>query len=183
MPGIGLPYNPDHARRLLAEAGYGDEGAFPPVNLLLGPSHSRFKLLAYQAERWHDLLGVEIELDRLPWSDFLAKLQADPPAIHFMAWTADFPDPDNFLRAGSFRSYSGWRNEPYERLIEQAREMMDQVGRMALYRQAEEILVEESPIVPLSYGRFSMLIKPWVRRFPASPLKFWYWKDVVIEPH
>ena len=96
---------------------------------------------------------------------------------------ADFPDPDNFLRLGSFRNNSGWQNEAYERLIQQAREMMDQEGRMALYRQAEQILVEEAPIIPLLDGRLSMLIKPWVRRFPTSPVKWWHWKDVVIEPH
>ena len=100
-----------------------------------------------------------------------------------MAWAADFPDPDNFLRMGRFRTHTGWRNEAYERLIEQAREMTDQEGRMALYGQAEQMLVEETPIVPLHYGRASLLIKPWVRRFPTSPLNFWFWKDVVIEEH
>jgi ABC-type oligopeptide transport system substrate-binding subunit len=100
-----------------------------------------------------------------------------------MAWGADFPDPDNFLRLAEFRTTSGWRNETYERLVQQARELMDQTGRLTLYRQAEDILVEEAPIIPLHYGRSSRLIKPWVRRFPTSPLKSWYFKDVVIEPH
>jgi hypothetical protein len=54
---------------------------------------------------------------------------------------------------------------------------------MALYRQAEEILVEEAPIIPFGFGRFSMLVKLWMWRYPSSPVKWWFWKDVVIEPH
>jgi oligopeptide transport system substrate-binding protein len=186
VAGIALPYNPDRARRLLAEAGYGEKSVFPPVNLLLGSrgtGHSRYKIVEYLAKRWHELLGIEIEIGQLPWSAYLERLRTDPPSIYFMAWTADFPDPDNFLRMANFRSQSGWRHEAYEHLIQQAREMMDQAVRMALYRQAEEILIEETPIIPLHYGRLELLIKPWVRRFPTSPLKFWYWKDVVIEEH
>jgi peptide/nickel transport system substrate-binding protein len=61
--------------------------------------------------------------------------------------------------------------------------MTDQSRRLALYRQAEQILVEEAPLVPFAYTRRSLLIKPWVRRFPTSPISEVFWKDVVIEPH
>jgi len=52
-----------------------------------------------------------------------------------------------------------------------------------MYRQADRILVEEAPVLPLAYGRFHMLVKPWGRRYLTSPLRWWYWKDVIIEPH
>ena len=80
-------------------------------------------------------------------------------------------------------SDTGWRNEVFERLIRQASVLMDQEERLVLYRQAQEILVEEAPILPMSYERTSLLVKPWVRRFPTSPISYHYWKDVVIEPH
>jgi len=60
---------------------------------------------------------------------------------------------------------------------------MDQEERMRMYQQADRILIEEAPILPLAYGRFHMLVKPWVRRYLTSPLRWWYWKDVIIEPH
>jgi ABC-type transport system substrate-binding protein len=60
---------------------------------------------------------------------------------------------------------------------------MDQGKRMRMYQQADRILVEEAPILPLFYSRVRLLVKPWVKRFPVSPLKWWFWKDTIIEPH
>ena len=60
---------------------------------------------------------------------------------------------------------------------------MDQGERMRMYGQADRILVEEAPILPLVYGRFHTLVKPWVKKFPTSPMKVWFWKGVIIEPH
>lgn len=54
---------------------------------------------------------------------------------------------------------------------------------MNLYGQADRILAEEAAIVPLTYERMHLLVKPWVRRYPTSPIKYWFWKNVIIEPH
>jgi ABC-type oligopeptide transport system substrate-binding subunit len=53
---------------------------------------------------------------------------------------------------------------------------------MKLYRQADRILVEEAPILPLTYERDHLLVKPWVIRYPTAAIKRSFWKDVVIEP-
>jgi ABC-type oligopeptide transport system substrate-binding subunit len=60
---------------------------------------------------------------------------------------------------------------------------MDQGERMRLYERADSVLTEEAAIVPLTYSRLHLLVKPWVRQFPVSAIKWWFWKDVVIEPH
>jgi dipeptide transport system substrate-binding protein len=78
------------------------------------------------------------------------------------------------------RVHSAWRNETYDGLVERARRLTDQAERMRLYQQADRILVEEVPILPLSYERIPLLVKPWVRRFTDWTA---WWKDVVIEPH
>ena len=54
---------------------------------------------------------------------------------------------------------------------------------MGLYRQADRMLVEEAPIMPVGYGRQHLLVKPWVSRFPTSAVKYLFWRDVIIEPH
>jgi hypothetical protein len=45
------------------------------------------------------------------------------------------------------------------------------------------MLIEEAPIIPITHGRTQLLVKPWISSFPTSPGKWWFWKDVVIEPH
>ena len=54
---------------------------------------------------------------------------------------------------------------------------------MKLYQEADRILVEEAPILPLTYDRHHLLVKPWVTRYPTPAMLMWCWKDVVIERH
>ena len=54
---------------------------------------------------------------------------------------------------------------------------------MSMYQQADKILIEEAMVLPLIYGRYLVLIKPWVKKFPVSPIRGTYWKDVIIESH
>ena len=60
---------------------------------------------------------------------------------------------------------------------------MNQSERMALYRQAEKILVEDAALSPLTYWRAHLLVKPWLRRFPISPFGRYSWKDIILEAH
>jgi len=56
--------------------------------------------------------------------------------------------------------------------------------RLELYAQADRILVEQQAVVmPLTYMWSHALVKPWVRKYPASAINEWLWKDFVIEPH
>jgi ABC-type oligopeptide transport system substrate-binding subunit len=60
---------------------------------------------------------------------------------------------------------------------------MNQVERLELYRQADRLLIEEAPVVPLTYERRHLLVKPWVSHYPTSAIQSAFWKDAVIEPH
>jgi ABC-type oligopeptide transport system substrate-binding subunit len=60
---------------------------------------------------------------------------------------------------------------------------MDLTERMALYARAEQILVEEVPLLPLSYPRVHLFVKPWVRSSPRATAGAFFWRDVVIVPH
>jgi ABC-type oligopeptide transport system substrate-binding subunit/class 3 adenylate cyclase len=169
-PGIALPYDPQRARELLAEAGYPDGRDFPTV--LFFP----FQRLIPEGEQlrlqWSATLGIETTVPATSKSAHMVLL----------GWGADYPDPDDFLRV-AIRDTASWRNEDYDRLVEEARRLTDQRRRMELYAQAERILVEDAPLMPLGYGRHQLLVKPWVSRFPVSPVNWQLWKDVVIEPH
>ena len=179
--GIALPYDPDQARQLLAEAGYSGGLGFPAVDALT--SLVAVRRSEYLQTQWRENLGVEITWEILEWAAFLDRLDRAPPHISLLGWVADYPDPSSFLRVALQWRQTGWRNEAYERLVEEARRVTDQRERMKLYGQADGILVEEAPIMPLAYGRLHLLVKPWVSKFPTSAINWWFWKDVIIEPH
>ena len=79
--------------------------------------------------------------------------------------------------------WTSWLNDRYWGLVGKAKGVMDQDARMRLYQEADRILMEEAPIIPLTYLRIHLLVKPWVSRYRSSPMFTWYWKDVVIEAH
>ena len=63
-----------------------------------------------------------------------------------------------------------------------AKGMHDAAKRLRLYREAEGILVQEAPILPLTYNNWYMLLKPRVISFPMSAMRRWFLKDVVVDP-
>jgi ABC-type transport system substrate-binding protein len=75
----------------------------------------------------------------------------------------------------------GWHNATYDRLIEAARSNTDQPERMRLYRQAEDILGEELPMLLTTYGCVHVLIKPWLKNYRVARMKQQFWKEIVVE--
>ena len=179
--GIGLPHDPEGARQLMAEAGYPEGCGFPVVDCPV-PVAMESEIEYLQAQ-WRENLGVEITSEIMEWSLFTDRLERQPPHMFGYGWLADYPDPDSFLMMSPFRRQTRWRNETYDGLVEAARCITDQEERMRRYGQADRILIERAAIVPLTYARFHLLVKPWVTKYPTSPICRWFWKDVIIEPH
>jgi oligopeptide transport system substrate-binding protein len=182
-PGIGLPYDPERARQLLAEAGYPHGGGFPPI-AAVQPFLTCYEPILEQLQgQWLANLGVDVTFERVESEVYWDRLASARPQVFPSAWAADYADPDDFLRGATFRQETRWQHEVYDRLVEEARRAMDQRERMELYAQADRILVEEAPILLLFHEGEDLLVKPWVRRYPTSPECLWFWKEVILEPH
>ena len=140
-------------------------------------------VLASWIGRWGKTLNVELTIR---WgrrsAEYGDRIDSAPSHIYFAGWIVDYPDPDNYLRV-ALQEFSAWRLEGYLELIERARGSLDQAERMKLYAQAEQILAEEAPILPVDYDRKHFLIKPCIRRYPRAANGRLFWKDVVIEEH
>ena len=118
--------------------------------------------------------------------DRILSTATSPPANFVWLGTgALYPAPDSILRLAGQRVWRvvGRRHAEFDRLVEDARGLRDHEARMALYRQADAILMREAYVWPQFYHRTHILLKPWVKRYPISPLGVGSWTDVVIEPH
>jgi ABC-type oligopeptide transport system substrate-binding subunit len=124
-----------------------------------------------------------VKWKRLVFADFIESLAREAPLAWKSGWAADYPDPDSFLRVCTWRQTAGWFNERYEQLVDQARRRSGTAERMAMYREAEQILIDEAAIVPLFYSRHHVLLKPWVKYYPLAPVGVLLLKNVLIEPH
>jgi ABC-type transport system substrate-binding protein len=176
-PEIGLPYDPVQARQLLTQAGYPEGRNFPNLELV------RFletEWIEQLAQEWLDNLSVEVPFIKIGMADFVQNIRKWNLA--FTGWVADHPDPDNFLRVGFRSNLPYWRNDVYERLLEEAQLSSNMKERIRLYQEADKILMEEAAIMPIAYGRWHSLRKPWVKG-PAVNINYLSIKDVIIEPH
>jgi len=183
LPGIGLPWDLRRARQLLTEAGYPSGQGFPVVECVARTDQA--DLGENLQAQWEENLGVKIKWETVEWQAILARLGEQVPHLLIMGWMADYPDPDNFLRAriDHIQHQSGWRNKGYDSLVKQAQRSLDQGERIELYGEAEQILAEEVPIMPIFHTSVQLLVKPWVTRFPTTGLREWFFKDVIIKSH
>jgi ABC-type transport system substrate-binding protein len=154
------PFDPAGARRLLAEAGYPDPGAFPEVTLVTSGSPYDAAVLAQLREN----LGVRVRFEALEFATLVARLGGiDSPTMWSISWIADYPSPNNFLGlllgTGQPNNFGGWSNADFDAAIERATGTVDPDEARAGFDAAERILRDEVPTIPVSYGTGAALAR------------------------
>ena len=147
-----LPYDPDAARAELAAAGYPDGSALPTVSLAtygVGPAEAIAVELATE-------LGMKVEVERRPFEEHSQMLDRDTPDMWTLAWSADYPHTHDFLGllllGDSSANISGWSDPAYDQLVDAAAATSDEVEQARLYAEAQAIVRDSAPLIPLGYG-------------------------------
>jgi oligopeptide transport system substrate-binding protein len=177
MPGYnegleGLPYDPEEARRLLDEAG--GASLFEDVSILTpGAGASPSDVLEAIVALWEQDLGITVTIEQEESGIFFRDIKEGNFKIASQGWIADYQDPHNFLDL-QFHSLSpindtNYANSEVDQLLEQARSETDESARLDLYKQAEEIIVQDAAWIPLSHSKASVLIKPYVQGYETPP--------------
>jgi oligopeptide transport system substrate-binding protein len=181
--GIALPFDPEGARKLLAEAGYPDGRDFPTIHCLAPTPVDSVR--EYLLTQWRDNLGVEVTWVSVEWGEYLERVNTEGrPEICWHGWVADYPDPYSFLSDCLLTLGIGeQQGERLYNFLEKARHSTAQKERMKLYNQADKLLVEEAAIMPLNYGKWYEFVKPWVSKCPTSAITILRWKDIILDPH
>lgn len=82
---------------------------------------------------------------------------------------------------GGGSNWAGWSNSAYDQLLAAAASTSDNGRRYELFQQAEAILLDQAPLIPLFSGEQPYLIRPWVRDWPPSKLGFVRFNNVWLE--
>ena len=106
-------------------------------------------------------LGVDVEVEQRPFDQHSALLDSDPPSLWTLAWNADYPHAHDvlglLLRSDSASNVGRWSDARFDALITEAASSRDPDEQARLYGEAQDILAEEVPIVPLGYeGTWSL---------------------------
>jgi oligopeptide transport system substrate-binding protein len=177
MPGFnenlqGLEFDVEKAKQLLAESDYAE--GLPDIEIATsGRGASVGPVSEAILAMWEENLGVKIATRQTEFATFLDDLRDGEYQMFELGWVADYPDAENFLKiqfySGSSNNYSQYANPEVDELLEEADTETDEARRMSLYQQAEQIIVNEAPWVPLFHDKFSVLIKPYVKDYLLPP--------------
>jgi oligopeptide transport system substrate-binding protein len=174
------------ARRLYAEAGYSSR---KPLSLrLLYNSNVGIKQTAILiAAMWKEVLGVDTIFTE---EEFRVFLQSSHDRTRWdavrLAWTADYNDASNFLdtfRSTSINNNSGYKNDAFDSLLDQASHTVDITQRRAWMEQAERMVLSDYPAIPLFHLVSKHMVKPYVTGVQPSPLNRVPSKALTLQPH
>ncbi|MEE8347829.1 MAG: peptide ABC transporter substrate-binding protein [Dehalococcoidia bacterium] len=177
MPGYnedleGLPFDPGRAQDLLEEAG-GASSLGQLTLLSSGRGASVGPIIEAIVAMWEENLGVSVELSQEEFGLFLRDIDEGNFQIFDLGWIADYVDPQNFLdiklHSASANNETGYANAEVDALLEQARTEQDNAKRLQLYQQAEEIIVQDAPWIPLYHSKSNALIKPYIQDYFIAP--------------
>lgn len=185
---IGIPFDPEQAKRWLAQSGYPDGKGFPTVTYMYNTAeHHSLIAQAIQASLKRHL-GITIKLANQEWKVFIQTRQS-PNAPHMMrhAWCADYMDAHNWLyelfHPTNSKNEIKWDNREFAEVVEKAMVSQDSEARKKLYKRAETILnSEETAIATLFYYADPHLVKSRIKTWAKMPLGGNHLRDWELSP-
>jgi len=175
-PGLaGYPYSPQGTRDLLAEAGYPGGRGLPPLTIWSGARQADILREHAMIKKSLAAVGIAAEFQyNTDWQAFSKLLDEGKLPIFLYAWYADVPDPDNFLtklfHSKSPRNFFGYANPVVDELLVSARSAGDIQRRVELYRKAEQLILDDAPIIPVFHRAYERLFQSYVRSVEVNGL-------------
>jgi oligopeptide transport system substrate-binding protein len=172
----GLTFDPELARQRLAESSYGSAEELPPIVFTdSGFGGAVDSSVSALAQMWQTHLGVTIEVENLEPNTAYDRIHDGYHGqLFFSSWCADYPDPENFadvlFHAAAQQNLGNYANPELDELLETARVENDVAERIALYQQAEQMIVEDAAAIFLNHGLSYMLVKPYIKNYELTPI-------------
>ena len=169
------PFDPERALELLAESKYGGPEGLPEITMAeSGTGAASGPVTLVIQEMWLDHLGVDVGLQQSQSETFFQDVNEGRFQLFALGWIMDYPDEENLLNihfdSESPNNDTFYENAEVDALLRQG--LIEPLGpaRNELYREAEQLILDDVPWFPLFFSRFHVLIKPYVNNYliPAA---------------
>ena len=176
----------EQAKKLLAEAGYPDGKGFPKVVYKYNLNPINKAIAEALQAMWKQNLGVEVELSNEEWKVFINTRMKHDFDIARHAYLVDFFDAGSLLelwQTGVPENVAGYANEEYDALIKDSLKQMDRAKRIEDMHKAEQILMQDLPVLPLYFYSTPYMQSARVKGIYMSPRKWVFFRGAeVVEP-
>lgn len=175
----------DQARDLLAEAGYPGGVGFPPLTLLYNTSEQHRLIAEAVQDMWQQELGISVSLLNQEWQVYLETQNRLNYDISRSGWVGDYMDANTFLDlmvSSGGNNRTGWGDPDYDELIREASRTIDLEARAAIFAQAEALLLESAPVLPVYFYRSLYLADPSVSDYFSLPTGQRVYRRVRLSP-
>jgi len=197
FPGYPSPkgdvFDPEKAKSLLADAGFKDaSGRYDPstfpasdLEVTYNTSESNRSNAEFVQAQWKQNLGITVPLRNMEFRTFLqTRSRLEYRGLARSGWIGDYMDPFTFLSMYVIEggeNGSGWVDPKFEHLLSEANRQHDQDARYRMLSDAETLLLEAQPTLPLYNNATNFVKKPYVKGMYANPATMHAWKFVYIE--
>jgi len=169
---------------LLAEAGYPDGKGLPPVSILYNTSESHKVIAEALQEMWKKNLGVSVSLTNQEWKVYLQTRNTGDFQLARSSWIGDYADAMTFmdtLTSKNGNNHTRWGNPNYDKLVDQAKISTDPTVRMKAMHDAEKILMDEMPVIPIYFYTNKYLESTKVKGVIRDALSAVYYREASID--
>lgn len=174
------------ARALYRKAGYSKRHPLKVKLLYATQGVETRNYMEAVVTMWNQALGSDIVLWNEQWKVMLQDIQYKNARLYWSAWVGDYPAPYTFAQQfvqGFAMNYGGYDNPAYQALVQRALAEPDQAKRYALYGQAEEILNQDAPFIPLYFYKARELVKPYVAGIEPNVMALHLARYIWIRKH